>query len=317
MRISVAMATRNGARFLERQLASLAAQTRPPDELVVSDDASTDTTATLVKSFALRAPFPIRLVQNSMPLGVVGNFERAIEMTDGDIVALCDQDDIWFPDKLKTLERLFVESVTRIFIFTDANLIDENDALIRSRLWSATMTDAQRKRIEVDPWGVLLRRNVVTGATVAFRATLKAAVLPIPKRIDLLHDGWLALVAAGAGGVYACPEALVNYRIHPDQHTGLGKAVPPPPQSASGRKEAFAPSINRLKSLQNRLLEKGISPADPKIAEVEAFLTHQTARGGLSANRVTRIPTVFRELAAGRYHRFANGWLSAGKDLLQ
>lgn len=315
MRISVAMATRNGARFLEKQLASLAAQSRPPDELVVSDDASTDATATLVKDFIQGAPFPVRLVQNPAPLGVVGNFERAIEMTDGDVIALCDQDDEWFPDKLKKLEMLFAEDVARTFIFTDANLVDEHDVLIRSRLWSATMTDTQRKRIETDPWSVLLRRNVVTGATVAFRALLKAAVLPIPKNIDLLHDGWLALVAAGTGGVYACSEALVNYRIHPDQHTGLGKAVPPPPQSTSGRAEAFARSASRLKSLKSRLLEKGMSSDDPKIAEVEAFLTHQTARSGLPANRLARIPAIFREMAAGRYHRFANGWRSAGKDL--
>lgn len=309
------MATRDGARFLERQLASLAAQTRPPDELVVSDDASTDATAAIVNTFAARAPFPVRFSRNPAPLGVVGNFERAIEMTTGDVVALCDQDDLWFPDKLKMLEMLFIEDVARIFIFTDANLIDENDALIRSRLWSATMTDTQRNRIGTDPWGVLLRRNVVTGATVAFRATLKVAALPIPKKIDLLHDGWLALVAAGMGRVHACPDALVNYRIHPGQHTGLGKDVPPPPQS--GRAEAFARSVNRLKSLKIRLLEKGMSPADPKIAEIEAFLTHQTARGGLPASRLARIPAVLRELAAGRYRRFANGWRSAGKDLLQ
>lgn len=315
MRISVAMATRNGARFLERQLASLAAQSRPPDELIVSDDASADATGAIVTAFAERAPFPVRLVRNPSPLGVVGNFERAIEITDGDVIALCDQDDEWFPDKLQKLEMLFTEDVARTFIFTDANLIDENDALIRSRLWMATMTDAQRRQVEHDPWSVLLRRNVVTGATVAFRAALKAVALPIPKKIDLLHDGWLALVAAGTGGVFACPETLVNYRIHPDQHTGLGKAVPPPPQSPSGRAEAFARSANRLKSLKNRLVEKGISPADPKIAEVEAFLTHQTARGGLPASRPARIPAVFREMAAGRYHRFANGWRSAGKDL--
>jgi hypothetical protein len=315
MRISVAMATRNGARFLERQLASLAAQTRPPDELVISDDASTDATTAIVQTFAARAPFPVRFSQNPAPLGVVGNFERAIEITDGDVIALCDQDDLWVPDKLKMLEMLFIEDIARTFIFTDANLIDENDALIRSRLWSATMTDAQRERIETDPWGVLLGRNVVTGATVAFRATLKAAALPIPKKIDLLHDGWLALVAAGIGRVHACPEALVSYRIHPGQHTGLGKAEPPPPQS--GRADAFAHSINRLKSLKIRLLEKGMSPADPKIVEIEAFLTHQTARGGLPASRLARIPAVLRELAAGRYRRFANGWLSAGKDLFQ
>ncbi len=317
MRISVAMATRDGARFLEKQLASLAAQTRRPDELVVSDDASTDGTVAILERFADRAPFPVRMVQNPEPLGVIGNFERVIRLADGDVIALCDQDDEWLPEKLATLERLFNEDVARTFIFTDANLMNENGSLIRSRLWMATMTGGQRKQVETDPWSVLLRRNVVTGATVAFRAELKTVGLPIPLDADLLHDGWLALVAAGTGGVLAHPEPLVTYRLHAGQHTGLGKVVSSPPQSFSERSEAFARSANRFKLLQTRLSVAGISHDDPKITEIEAFLAHQTVRGTLSPNRLARLSGIFREVLSGRYHRFANGWLSVGKDLFQ
>src|SRR3954470_17842517 len=94
---SVAMCTYNGARFLGEQLASVAAQTRPPDELVVCDDRSTDETASLVRDFAAAAPFRVRLHVNERNLGSTRNFERAVSLCEGDLIALSDQDDEWLP----------------------------------------------------------------------------------------------------------------------------------------------------------------------------------------------------------------------------
>src|ERR687894_3003245 len=100
-RFSVAMCTYNGARFVAEQLASVAAQTRPPDELVVCDDGSTDETCRLVEEFAARAPFPVRLFVNERNLGSTRNFGRAVALCEGDLVALSDQDDVWHPEKLE------------------------------------------------------------------------------------------------------------------------------------------------------------------------------------------------------------------------
>src|SRR3954470_19039846 len=85
---SVAMCTYNGARFLGAQLASVAAQTRPPDELVVCDDRSTDETADIVRAFASRAPFPVRLHVNEENLGSTKNFERALSFCEGEVIVL-------------------------------------------------------------------------------------------------------------------------------------------------------------------------------------------------------------------------------------
>src|SRR4051794_15860948 len=95
---SVAMCTYNGARFIGAQLASVAAQTRTPDELIVCDDRSTDETVAIVQKFADSAPFRVRLHVNEENLGSTKNFERAVSLCEGDLIALCDQDDVWLPE---------------------------------------------------------------------------------------------------------------------------------------------------------------------------------------------------------------------------
>ncbi len=99
-RISVAICTYNGEKYLSEQLASIAAQTRLPDEMVVCDDCSSDATPDLVEEFARSAPFPVRFFRNPINLRSTKNFEHAIALCDGDFIALCDQDDIWLPEKL-------------------------------------------------------------------------------------------------------------------------------------------------------------------------------------------------------------------------
>ncbi|MFL5505263.1 MAG: glycosyltransferase, partial [Gemmatimonadales bacterium] len=99
--VSVVLCTYNGARYLPEQLDSLARQSLPPTELVVRDDDSTDETASLVAAFAERAPFPVRWTCNAERLGPTRNFGAAIADATGEFVALCDQDDVWLPEKLE------------------------------------------------------------------------------------------------------------------------------------------------------------------------------------------------------------------------
>ena len=94
-RLSIAMCTYNGARFLSEQLESIAVQTRLPDELIVCDDRSTDGSVEIIRNFALHAPFEIRLEINTNNLGSTKNFEKAIGLCKGEIIALADQDDVF------------------------------------------------------------------------------------------------------------------------------------------------------------------------------------------------------------------------------
>src|SRR6476620_5065531 len=105
--ISIALATYNGEKYLPAQLQSLARQTRLPTELVVFDDCSTDRTIDIINDFVSRAPFPVRVARNESRLGFVNNFMRAAQACQADLVAFCDQDDVWEPHKLAVMEPVF------------------------------------------------------------------------------------------------------------------------------------------------------------------------------------------------------------------
>src|SRR5262249_18454629 len=99
-RLSVALCTYHGASYVDAQVASLTRQTRLPDELIVCDDLSTDDTVSILERFARAAPFPVRIHVNEQTLRSTKNFEQAISLCSGDVIFLCDQDDVWEPEKL-------------------------------------------------------------------------------------------------------------------------------------------------------------------------------------------------------------------------
>ena len=125
--ISVALCTYNGERFLSRQLTSIQQQTISPYELIVCDDCSTDSTIEIVRAFAASVAFPVRITRNEHNLGFVANFERAIRLCRGDLIALCDQDDIWYPIRLERSLEEFTADPEVGFVFSDADIIDDQD----------------------------------------------------------------------------------------------------------------------------------------------------------------------------------------------
>src|ERR1700723_2014959 len=134
-RISVALCTYNGERFLRHQLESIQQQTRLPDELVVCDDRSTDQTFAIVREFAARVSFPIVIVQNPETLGSARNFEKAIRLCTGDLIALSDQDDLWYPNRLQRSEHEFIAHPQAGLVFSDADVIDEQNRPLGATLW--------------------------------------------------------------------------------------------------------------------------------------------------------------------------------------
>src|SRR5882672_9093136 len=136
-RISVAMCIYNGARFLPRQLESIAAQTRLPDELVVCDDGSSDESRAIVRWFANDAPFTVRLEINERNLGSTRNFGKAIGLCEGDVIALSDQDDVWKPQKLAHLWQVLQQNPGAGYVFSNADLIDERGSPLGRELWDS------------------------------------------------------------------------------------------------------------------------------------------------------------------------------------
>jgi glycosyltransferase involved in cell wall biosynthesis len=321
MMFSVAMCTYNGARFVAEQLESVAAQTRPPAELVVCDDGSTDETPAIVERFARRAPFPVRLHLNERNLGSTQNFGRAVGLCAGGLIALSDQDDVWQPSKLERLGARFAARPEVGLIFTDAELVDERLRPVGRGLWESVGFGPKERRLirggrAVD---LLLPGWHVTGATLAFRAEFKPLVLDIPDDLGMLHDGWIALLVAAAAEVDYLDEPLIRYRQHPRQQVGAAQkqAAAGGAVAAARRPNSYGELIRIAERVSARLDERADGPraADSR-RRIDARLRHLRARAALPAGKLRRLPAVLRELLTLRYHHYSNGARSAVKDLL-
>jgi hypothetical protein len=335
-KFSVAMCTYNGARYVGEQLASIAAQTRTPVELVVCDDRSTDETADIVREFASRAPFHVRLHGNEENLGSTRNFERAVSLCEGDLIALCDQDDVWLPQKLARLEEEFARDPSALIVFSDASIVEEDSRPTGQGLWqSVGLNRAELDRLESGRGlGDLLRGSTVTGATMAMRSRLRELVLPVPTNLPLIHDAWMSLLAACVGGVRPVSEQLVLYRRHNSQQVGplaraesaggLRAVVAGEAQSALTRANPYDSTLAIARAARARLADartRGLeiakgARAARSLAELDARISHMDARRTMPGARLRRAAPVLRELLALRYHRYSNGVASAAKDLL-
>lgn len=221
LRISVALCTYNGARYLPDQLRSFLEQQELPDEIVICDDGSSDGTFELLEGFARAAPFPVHLNRNTENLGYSRNFQKAIGLCTGEIIALSDQDDVWHAHKLLRIAQAFALSPDAGGVFSDGDLIDLDSRPLPGTLWGSFrfLAGDQRRLATGDAVRVLLQRNVVTGMAFAFRSSWREAVSHIPAHWP--HDFWLALLLAAENRLLPCPERLVAYRVHHHQQIGV------------------------------------------------------------------------------------------------
>ena len=315
-KFSVAMCTYNGAQFVREQLDSIAAQTRRPDELVVCDDRSTDATIELVRGFARRAPFTVRLYVNEKNLGSTKNFERVIDLCEGDLIALADQDDVWLPEKLQRLEHALEDEEVGL-AFTDGEVVDESLHPLGPRVWETIRFGEQEQRLfrEGRGFAVLLDHNVATGAAMALKARFKELILPIPNDlvhdgIPVLHDWWAALLVAAVAKVSFIPELLFKYRQHSSQQMG----VTAPLHATARHGNRFSPEIDYLRAIIERL--QALPFRADVLSDLEARLKHLETRATMPEGRTRRVAPVLRELLARRYHLYSNGVRSATKDFL-
>lgn len=316
------MCSYNGVRFLDNQLASLAIQTRQPDEVVVCDDCSTDTSLTVLQRFGASVPFPVKIYTNKTRLGSSNNFEQAITLCQGDVIALCDQDDIWLPNKLELMERCFSANPDVIMVFSDAEIVDEEARPLGYRLWEVLRFNKKcQARIKTkDAFDLLNRRTLVSGATMAFRATFKDLVLPIPLNIPLIHDGWIALILSLAGKIDLIDRPLIKYRQHGTQQIGARTDEPVPPYALLTkfrRQYSFDSEIRKLEAVRDRVHTSEDRYEFNHEVNLDLRLNHLNTRLAVSQQKIGRVPTVLGELFTGRYHRYSNGFYSLIKDLVQ
>jgi hypothetical protein len=311
------MCTYNGARYLGEQLASIAAQNRLPDGMVVVDDASVDETVSIVERFAQEALFPVQVEVNTQNLGYAKNFERAIQLAEGDLIALSDQDDVWAREKLRVLEAAFQSSPGTGFVFSDAEVVNAELRPVGYRLWEAMRFPAEKQQQVHDgrAFELLLKRNVVTGATMAFRGVWKDLVLPIDS--SAVHDAWIALlISAVAEQVGLVPDPLIEYRQHAASQIGIRRGTRWAQVLTARRMGMTVPGeLARVRSVLRRLQEHGGVTAE-RMELLQRTVDHLAVRSSLPNRRLLRIPPICREIVSGRYGQCANGLPSAVRDMI-
>jgi glycosyltransferase involved in cell wall biosynthesis len=325
METSVAMCTYNGARYLPEQLQSLVAQTRAPDELVICDDGSSDETRHILEHFAAGAPFPVRLHFNKTNLGSNKNFEQAISLCVGDVIALCDQDDIWHTEKLALMEAVLAVQPEVGLVFTNGEVVDENSQLANFTLWEGFGFESRSQaRVRAgQAFEALIGRASVTGAAMAFRTRFSRLVLPIPDDVGFVHDEWIALLIAANAKLAMVDKPMIKYRRHPRQQVGISQPALGPAQSrveqvrkAIERKNPFSSEINRLLAIEDRLVSRRDAfPCENAYRIVQDRMSHLEARASIPGQGLKAVPCVLRELLTLRYHRYSRGLHSAAKDL--
>lgn len=207
--VSIALCTYNGETYLRQQLDTLVGQSYPNLEVIVVDDCSKDNTVEILQEYAGKYP-QFKLYTNTQNLGYTKNFEKAIKLCSGDYIALCDQDDLWHPQKIELQVKAIQDNV---LIYHDSEFIHQDGTDMNKKM-SDIMNLYRGDRPEV-----FLFFNCVSGHSILMKKELLDKALPLKE--GFFHDAWLAYVATNIGKIDFIPECLVRYRQHNNSETNI------------------------------------------------------------------------------------------------
>jgi len=204
------MAVYNGERYIEEQINSILYQLEDEDEVVVVDDGSKDRSLEIIASYGDPR---IRIFQHDKNMGVIASFEDAIRKALGDVLFLCDQDDIWATDRVKKMASVFAARPDVSIVVADVILIDENGEIIQ-----------EDKQFTQRPFDARFLPNLISnrfqGSAMAIHSNLRQEILPFPKNVSFLHDAWIGARSAlhGRKTIYI-DEPLLYYRRHKENNS--------------------------------------------------------------------------------------------------
>lgn len=231
MKISVAMAVYNGGKYLQQQIDSIINQTVLPDEIVISDDGSSDNSLEIARNASLNTSIPIKILRNNSTRGFSSNFNNSLSNVSGDLIFLCDQDDIWEPVKIECfLHEIQQEKELRNLFFlvmSDMSVIDEDENIIFSSILNTRL---------IEPL------DFTYGCSMAVGRKLLDAALPIPS--DLVqHDVWINLISNLTKSKKVIKRPLIQYRRHASNVT----------PKIAGEKETFLEMIRFAREFRYRM----------------------------------------------------------------
>ncbi len=223
LKLSIAMTTYNGSRYIFEQLDSFAKQSIKPDEIIICDDCSKDNTLEIIEKFKVKSGLNIIIIKNPHNLGVIKNFEKAIANTTGDIIFLSDQDDYWFPSKLKDYSDAFVSHQDVDLIFSDVQIADKDLKPLSGSFFTEEQKAMPTKFVDNNLTNIMSfisMKLAASGATIAFKRRLLPIILPIPEIKQLLHDGWIGRIASSTSNCLLLPQPYSKYRQHENNVDG-------------------------------------------------------------------------------------------------
>ncbi len=197
--VSVCVATYNGGRFISEMLESVLTQIGLDDEIIVSDDGSTDDTTAKIEGLK---DSRIRILHHDGNKSVVRNFENALQNSSGSIIFLADQDDVWLPGKLQKMVRILESCEVAV---SDCHVVDTNLNIIKFSLFDTLQSGSGLLRN--------LYKNSYIGCCMAMRREVLDRALPFPADLPM-HDWWIGLVAEAAFRTEFIAEPLMLYRRH-------------------------------------------------------------------------------------------------------
>jgi glycosyltransferase involved in cell wall biosynthesis len=312
MKFSVAMCTYNGEKYVEQQLMSILQQSLPVDEIIICDDSSKDHTVAIADRILKEHSIPYRIVVNTPALGVSNNFLKALKLTTGDYVFTCDQDDVWYEDKVQIFADAIAQSGKDLY-FSDGILVDGECNPLGSTLWQALTITGELADCPC-LFHRLLNHPMVTGAAMAVSRKLIDRVSAIPE--NWLHDEWFSIVAALKDSATPILRPTFFYRQHGHNVVGAKK------RNLFQKIDFWLQLIKKLKPLRQEHFQKKCAileiaagtPYEQRAKDARDFwgALHQMA----DANFFTKLRTIFRMNRMGYYDMFYTGKRGLLRDIL-
>ena len=325
MKTSIALCTYNGEKYLKEQLDSILNQTVKPNEIIICDDGSKDSTIKILNDFESKYSTIIRVFQNKKNIGFVKNFEKAVSLCSEEIILLSDQDDIWKSNKIEIYIKFFEQNANIFYAFSDARAINEKGNKLNYAFWeSAEFTKKKQKIFEEGfQMGLLIKSSFVQGASLAIRNEAKKYILPFSENFS--HDHWIALILSNtfknAGILIHEPYTL--YRIHNEQTVGLNrknfiiKQIIYIRNLFQDHTSEFNDRIAKFNELKSRLIFFGFVQQEniDYISDLIYFLKTRNQMYGKS--KIKRFKLILQLLKKDYYKKFSHSNLVSFKEMFE
>jgi glycosyltransferase involved in cell wall biosynthesis len=248
IKVSVVLCTYNGSTYLKKQLNSILEQTYAVDEIIIVDDCSTDTTREILKEYYDKHQ-EIKLFFNDKNLGSNKSFKYAVSLASNNYMALCDQDDIWYTNKIEIqmnsiLNSNFHGDEKPLVAFHDLCLIDQNDTITNKSFWKLHKFNPNKFTFKKS-----LIFNIVTGCTCIINKKMMEEMIKSDMKDIIMHDYLIALIGYGFGNTIYINEPLMYYRSH------MGTVTEKETITITNRLKSFINRVNNGNYLMPNILQ--------------------------------------------------------------